>query len=395
MKGVERLWWAAALPRVDGPLRQAAWGRLLVVRDSSSSPTAVMVTFARPVTPAASRFAALRLGTGPVANASATHVTTDAIWLSGDDVPVKGWAEVRSSVGGPAFVTIEELASGPAGTHLTMLLADRRELSGAVTDTNGRPAPGALVTLFRLIDPLAAPTSQVKPRRVFAGETTADERGEFAIENVGEADYEIVGWHPQLGRASLALDALQSRVDVHLSAPSLARGRVVSRGRPVAGISVISVPDPVRFNDAGDVTDVKGGDARTDADGRFAVMLAPTGGGELRIGGGSYAVTRVPLPATPATSVDLGEVEIAAPISFVVTIEGDPGCILQAVGPIGRMGLQIVNAARDSAGHRISVPESGLWQFGLLCAAGRRSLAPGSMSVTPGLEGTVVRFVVR
>src|SRR5215203_3377923 len=36
MKGVERLWWAAALPRVDGPLRQAAWGRLLVVGDSFS-----------------------------------------------------------------------------------------------------------------------------------------------------------------------------------------------------------------------------------------------------------------------------------------------------------------------------------------------------------------------
>ena len=111
---------------------------------------------------------------------------------------------------------------------------------------------------------------------------------------------------------------------------------------------------------ARDVTEVKGGDTKTGPDGRFAVALAPTPGGELRIGGGAYAIKRVPLPRSTATSLDLGDVELEAPIELLIALEGDPGCTLQAVGPIGRIGLQVVTAVRDPAGHRLAVPEPGI-----------------------------------
>jgi hypothetical protein len=302
---------------------------------------------------------------------------------------------VRTAAGGPSFVPLEEGSGGGVLTPLEVRLSASRTIAGTVTGAGGQPASRALVTMFRLIDPQPPPGSTLKPRRVFAAEKTTDDSGEFAIDGRGEAEYEIVAWHSQFGRSSVLLEESRDRVSIKLEAPGMVRGRVVSHGRPIAGVEVISVPDAETMTQARDVTEVKGGDAKTGPDGRFAVALAPTAGGELRIGGGAYAINRVPLPRAAATSLDLGDVELDAPIGLLIAIEGDPGCTLQAVGPIGRMGLQVVTAVRDPAGHRLAVPEPGIWQFGLLCASGRRSLLPDSIQITLAMTGTTVQFAVR
>ena len=390
-----RLWWAVANPLVSDGWRSAAWGRMLIIRDSAPSSSKARLTFAQPVSPSSSRFAGIRLETALVPETGVVFLQSNVAWAFGERVPPKAWMEVRTEVGGPSFVPLEEVAAGGVAVPLELRISETRTITGSVMGLGGQPASRALVTLFRLIDPQPPPGSTVLPRRVFAAEQTTDEKGQFEIPGRGEAEYELVAWHSQLGRRSLLLEDARDRVSITLEAAGLVRGRVVSGGQPLAGVDVVSVPDAEAMMRTRDITDVKGGDAKTGPDGRFVVALASTAGGELRIGGGSYAIRRVPLPRSAKTSVDLGDIDLEAPIELQIAIEGDPGCTLQAVGPIGKIGLQVVTAVREPTGHRLAVPEPGLWQFGLACAAGRRSLMPDSIQVTRAMAGTSVQFAVR
>jgi hypothetical protein len=389
-----RVWWASALPLV-GAWRSAAWGRIVSVRDADPVPSDVRITFAHPVAPSSGRFAGIRLDTALVADAGAVSLRAGVAWVYGEMIPPKAWMEVRSSTGGPGYFPLDEVATGGVSVPLEIRLSDSRTIGGVVTGTGAQPAPGTLLTLFRLIDPPPPRGSTIKPRRVFAAETTSDENGAFAIAGRGEAAYEMVVWHPQLGRTSLVLDDSRDLVNIRLDAAPLVRGRVMSGGHPVGGVDVVSVPDAETLTQTRDVTEVKGGDAKTGKDGRFAVALATAGGGELRIGGGAYAVRRVPLPRSATSGIELGDVELEAPIELVVSVDRDPGCTLQMVGPLGRMGLQIVNGVRDPSGHRIALPEAGMWQAGLVCPAGRRLLLPESIQITRAMAGTVVQVSVR
>ena len=73
-------------------------------------------------------------------------------------------------------------------------------------------------------------------------------------------------------------------------------------------------------------------------------MAAPSGGGELRIGGGRLPVKRVPLPGVPFPILDLGDIDLGAPIALTVVLDQDTPCGVRATGPLGHSGLQIVVA---------------------------------------------------
>ena len=390
-----RLWWASVGALLPDAWRSAAWGRKIVVHDSDPPASSVRITFAHPVTPSPSRIAGIRLGTSPVPHTAVVLLEPGTLWAFGEEIPPRAWMEVQSAAGGPVYVPLHEVATGGVGVPLDLRLPDTRPVKGNITGVGGERAAKALVTMFRIIDPPPPPGLSSPPRRVFAAETTADENGEFSFEGRGEAAYEIVAWHPQFGRASVLLDDSRDRVDIKLEAPGLVRGRVVSRRRPLAGVAVVSVPDAESVTQVRDVTEIKGGDAKTGQDGRFAVALSAAGGGELRIGGGGYAVRRVPLPRSLTSAIDIGDVELEDPLELFVTIDGDPGCTLQMIGPVGKMGLQVVEGVRDPRGYRVGVPEPGLWQFGLSCAAGRRLLQPDSIQITRAMAGTTVQFTVR
>src|SRR5206468_1315990 len=90
---------------------------------------------------------------------------------------------------------------------LAVRLEETQTVDGVAVGDREQRASGALVTLFRLIDPRHSPgaSSRDNPRRVLVSETIADPGGEFHIDGVGDADYEVVAWHSVLGRASAAL----------------------------------------------------------------------------------------------------------------------------------------------------------------------------------------------
>ena len=203
-----------------------------------------------------------------------------------------------------------------------IVLDESHTIEATVFGRDSERAADALITTFRLIDPAQPRDSrEPPPRRVFVAETVADTDGVARIDGLGDADYEVVAWHPRLGRASMLLPAGTARVTVRLQSPGTARGRVLAGGKPVAGVDVISVPDPAAYGAAQDPIDLKGGDARTALDGRFSLSLPSGGGGELRIGGGAYAVTRVALPRAPLPLVDLGDIELARAVAVAVVLD--------------------------------------------------------------------------
>jgi hypothetical protein len=320
-------------------------------------------------------------------------------WLSGEGVPPDAWVDVRTAHSGPAYLALQDVAGGSPSLPLTVRLDATRTVDGIVLGLHEERASGALVTLFRLIDP-PRPVSDPprdKPRRVLVAETVADAAGAFHIdEGAGDAEYEVVGWHPQLGRASSMLPRGPGVVTVRLESPGTVRGRVLTDGKPLAGVDVISLPGPEAFRNADDVVALKGGDTRTGADGRFAVMLAAGGGGELRVGGGTWPIRRIPLPRVPPPLLDLGDIELGSPLEIAIALDQETACDVRATGPIGRSGLQIVAGTRTAPGlFRMVLPEPGLWAFGLLCGREERPLAPSTVHISPGDAGKEVRFSIR
>lgn len=394
----QRMWSGVVHVQQTASLRPSSWVRLIDVHDDGAGPPPrLKVTAARPIVPA-QRAKAVRVETAAIADVRVTPVEGGAIWITGDSSPSSAWIEIRSARSGPAYVPLAGVADGPPQVPVRILLEDIRALDATVVSARGDPAAAALVTIFRVIDP-APPVRGAResppPRRVFAAEATADADGRVHVDGLGDAAYEAVAWHERFGRGSTLLSAGAGRVTIHLVSPGIARGRVLAGGKPAAGVDVLAVPDPAAFAAAEDPIDLKGGDARTGADGRFAVTLATGGGGELRVGGGTYAIKRVPLPRAPLPLVELGDIELGRSFTLSIALDQDPGCDVRATGPIGRAGLRIVTATRTGPGlFTLALPEEGSWEFGLLCGRTERALSPSVVSVTdqtPPWSAFVVR----
>lgn len=379
-------------------LRASRWGRLVIVSDRGPGPPPrLRVTGGRVVAPPAQRARAVRLETAVLPDLRVTAVAPAVVWLAGDTSPPDGWVEVRSDRSGPQFVAVADVADGGSTVPLYVTLEDARTLIATVVSAGDETAAGALVTAFRLVDPPPARASagDAPRRRVIASETIAGVGGTFRLDGLGEADYEIVAWHPQFGRGSVVLRPGDRLVSVRLNASGIARGRVLVGGKPAAGVDVIAMPDPAAYVAAEDPIDLKGGDARTAPDGRFSIALAAGGGGELRVGGGKYAVSRIPLPRAGLPIVELGDIDLGSPVTVRMVLDQDPGCQVRATGPIARPGLQIVMGARTGPGlFMIRLPEEGSWEFGLLCGRDERALVPAIVRISATQSGEI-RFTVR
>jgi hypothetical protein len=377
-------------------LRASGWGRLVLVGDRGvGPPPRVQLTAARAVPSSRSR--TVRLETAPVPDMRVSSIAARGYWIAGDSAPPDSWLEITSARSGPQYLALAGVAQGSPRLPLLVSLDDRRDLAVSVVSDRGDPARGALVTAFRLIDPQPAPgVRDQPPRRVLAEDATADGDGVAQLDRLGDAEYEVVAWHPQFGRATARLDAGATQLTIRLRSPGIARGRVLVDGKPAGGIDVISVPDPAAYLRAADPIDLKGGDAKTTTDGRFWVALAPEGGGELRVGAPGYPTVRVALPRAAVPVVELGDIELGRPIAVTVTLDQDPGCDLRATGPIGRAGLQIVAATRTGPGlFTLTVPEEGSWELVLLCGRTERALVPSIVRVSVRDGPRDVRLSVR
>jgi hypothetical protein len=391
----DRVWWS--LVTGSAPVRDfqaSGWARLIRINAGADAGN-VVAAIVGPVT-SPERRASLRLDTARVASAHAISIASGGVWVHGEQTAASAWIEIRTPAAAPLYLPLDEVVHGPPALPLWVTLDPPRRLDGVVRGAQGTGA-GAIVTLFRLIDPLPArPDQHPQPRRVLADETRADATGEFQFDALGDADYELVAWHPQFGRGVAAVARGDTSVTVRLELAGQVRGRVMAGRTPLAGVDVISLPDPGAFAQTADLTELKGGDGRTGQDGRFVVSLASGGGGEVRVGGGRYPIRRFSLPSVPLPLVDLGDIDLGSAIEMTMVLDRDPGCDIRATGPVGRSGLQVIVGTRTGPGlFTIVFPEEGSWEVHLLCGRDEHALAPSLLAITQANSGKEVRLLIR
>ncbi len=149
----DRMWWSVVSRGAAPNLRSSNWGRLLVVPDTHGGSSELRVRFAHPISQSLQRRLDLRLETAAVPTAHAISVGTGVTWLFGEGVPPDAWMDVRTAHSGPAYVALEEVAAGSPSLPLMLGLDETRPVDGIVVGHHEQLASGALVTMFRLIDP--------------------------------------------------------------------------------------------------------------------------------------------------------------------------------------------------------------------------------------------------
>ena len=375
----------------------AAWGRMLIVeRDDQSprTPGTLQVTARRLLIPRA------RPQTGRVEATADARVHVDAaggstFWISGREAPDDGWIEIREVGRATERVNTLELSVGPAGLPVSVHLPPPATVIGRVTAGIGVPAEGAIVTLYRFEPRHGDNDKRTPARRVSVGEARADQDGGFRFGGLAAEPYEVVAIDPALGRGVRQVDADGQPVEIALRRASQVTGRVLRDGAPAPGVAVAVLPDLAQFAAAADVTEVRGGETRTDVDGRFVVALASRGAGELRIGDERSGVHRVPLgPAeTQPPLVDIGTIELGAVAPTIFVFEGSDACDLLITGPIGRTGLAVVRAVRlGPALFQADLPEAGRWQLAAVCGGRERPVVPSAIDVVPRGHDVTIRL---
>jgi hypothetical protein len=173
---------------------------------------------------------------------------------------------------------------------------------------------------------------------------------------------------------------------------------VLREGVPAAGVPIATVPDIVEFATTEDVTELFGGEARSDRDGRFVVSLPSRGIAELRVGDDTWRVRRLLLGVIGSlpSVVDVGTIDLTAlpPLTFV--LEDSGGCDVVVSGPIGHSGVTAHRATRlGPAMFRTTLPEPGSWLISATCAGRSRDVVPPVVEITAGTGERTVRLVWR
>lgn len=374
--------------------RIGAWGRLVVVEAGGAtlSKEGIRISAKRAFV-SRSRPSAARLEVIPDPRIHIDSIGDGVAWVSGNEVPGDGWVEVGASDRAPTRVEVRELAEVPPDLPLRLQLQPAVTVSGRVTTAMSKAAVGAVVTLYRRAR--GDPGRERNPRRIVVAEVSADADGAFHFDDLAVEPYEAVAMHPAFGRGVRQFSPDGRDVDIALRSPAQVVGRVLKDGVPASGVRVAVVPDLVQFAAAADITEVRGGEANTDEDGRFAVSLASRGSSDLRIGDERTGLKRVPLGPSEnqAGVIDIGTVELNTAATVTLVLEDGRACDILLTGPAGRTGMTVVRSARiGPAMSQAVVPEPGRWQVVAACGARERPVLPAWIEVSPSARDITVRL---
>lgn len=380
----------------DVSVADALWGRLLIVNAAQSEAAPrladVHASALRLSVPRA-RPQSARLEATADTTIRIARVGAGAFWLSGAATPVDGWVELTGSGFAPLRIEMTDVAGSPPELPMRVALEPSVEVTGRVTGGPDVPASGAVVTLYRFAhDP---PIPRRPPRRIVVSERRASDDGGFRFGDLAMERYEIVAMHPSFGRGERRFDPDGQDVEIALRTPPRAIGRVTRDGVPAQGVPITVVPDLAQFASTDDMTELRGGDAATDQDGRFTVLLASRGRGEIRIGQEATGVRRIPLGAaeTLPPIIDVGTVELDALPPVTLVLEGSDGCELMLVGPSERTGMTIVRASRlGPSMFQASLPEPGRWMVSAVCGSRERAVVPAAIDLPAGARDRTIRL---
>ena len=180
-----------------------------------------------------------------------------------------------------------------------------------------------------------------------------------------------------------------------MTLPAVATGRVLYHDLPVTAARVRFVPNVETLAEAVDIRDTASIEAETDDGGRFRLALPPSTVGTVQVIGPDGNTTRVPLLEPRALAdVDLGDIRLPNPRRLTVRLETSAACVLNAVGPLGSLGVSMIaESAASSNLHWFDLPEAGEWMLDADCGGRSVPLVPSVVSIPA--DGIDVRFDAR
>lgn len=375
-----------------------SWGRLLAIQNVAESEgrkrdegvrARALRRYRPPARPSTTRFEVMADTT--------IHIDTiarTAVWVTGSPDVHESWLELTMPGVGTARLDLSEVAGGSPDSVMYARLDPSMAISGRVSGPPATPLADTIVSLYRFGNQVSTANKKKFAReRIAVAEGRTDADGSFGFRDLPPERYELLAIHSAYGRAARVVEPFESDVQLILKPPPVVKGTVVRRGVPQARLPVSFVPDLAAFAESDDPAELRGGEAETDADGRFSVFVAVSGAGELKVGSATGGVKRVPLPPADALPplTELGEIELDAGPVLTIVFDESGDCQPILTGPVGRAGLAIVRAERlGPAMFSATLPEPGLWNVSALCGQRERPVTPAVLDVNPDMRDSTI-----
>jgi hypothetical protein len=225
-------------------------------------------------------------------------------------------------------------------------------------------------------------------------EVATDDEGLFVVNGLEQREYEWLAVHPRLGRALVVAPPI-APMTLEVSAERTIVGRVTTRGVPLAAVPVLILPLLDGLAQSTDLLEKIGQESRSDASGRFALAVPSRAGGDVRIGSNITGIVRRSFgPGSARAIIDLGDIDLGAPVVARVWVDGSDRCEVSAVGPLGRVGMQVIVADPEGAGvWRLEPPERGTWSLVVTCGGAVASTEPSALELHSSTETLTVRIM--
>ena len=383
----------------DGEMQFRRHARLVAlaagVRPDDSAPIrAVAATVDRPdVRPKTTRFSVK-----PLASVDVSAVSREALWIAWNEVDTDAFITVTGQGIASVRIRLTSLAEGDVGEPFLIAASPALTLSGRVETKHGEAVSSTDVELFA---PLDAPPSESSDADILAlpmlqtGRTQTDVAGVFAFDSVGSGPFIVSVTDATRGRGRRVVRSALEPATVVVTPPAIATGRVLYQDLPVAAARVRFVPNVETLAAAVDVRDTASIEEKTDDEGRFRLALPPSTSGTVQVIGPDGNTTRLPLFEPRAIAdIDLGDIRLPNHRRLTVRLDTADACVLNAVGPLGSLGVSMVaESAASSNLHWFDLPEAGEWMLDADCGGRSVPLVPSVVSIPA--DGIDVRFDAR
>ena len=292
-------------------------------------------------------------------------------------------AELLAEGRGTVRVVLKH-ASASLYSPVDVLMPQDQPVAGVVETDERRPAPETQIDISELLE-VTDPDGRARLVRRWVSAVETDSDGRFRVDGLHRRWYEALALNPRHGRATVRFRPGRPDLVIQLSPVPRATGRVWQRGVPVAGALVDLAPDLATFARRADPFDAVSPGTVTGTDGRFDVSLPPGGASDVRITFDDAILRRAIPQGLKGRVIDLGDLELPAPIVVDVEYHGPEYCTLIGVGPIGRSRVSLAEATVSGPGRRrLRLPEGGRWATAARCGTRDRHVRPASIDVPVG-----------
>jgi len=388
-------------PSMAGSGAVRRWGRVVVVTDGGINPDDLAQVSLEPWKPNRSRVRprAMRFGRVREPAMDIVRVSNRMFWVAGNDVDTDTFLELDGPTVGSARLPASELMNGAPDLPLYLSAVAPASLTGRVQSSDGRDVDDVAVEIF---EPLSLVPDQRSEQLeslplIQRAETRTDRNGAFTVDRLVSVPLLAIVNDPVRGRGAALVHVFGESIVVRLVQPVRATGRVLRHHIPVDGARVRFVPDADAYSSSGDPNDLLTGEQTTGGDGAFELPLPSIRSGAIQITAPDGTTARVVPSMLPMSkTVALGDIELPDHRRIALRLVDASGCLLAAVGPLGRLGMTTVQALPIGDLRIVDFPEPGEWALTIVCDRIRHAIDPPIIDVTPGgPERTVDVRVVR